>query len=130
MAKNNFSLLARLKSFRYAYNGLKIAWKEEHNFRVHCVAAVVALLLSYVLRISTYEWLAVIFSIGLVFVCELLNTALENLSDFVCTENNPNIKRIKDIAAAAVMISSLTALLAGLIIFIPKLFSIARVYFF
>ncbi|MDR3007476.1 MAG: diacylglycerol kinase family protein [Sphingobacterium sp.] len=129
MAKNNFSLLARLKSFRYAYNGVKIAWQEEHNFRVHCFAAAVALLLSYVLRISTYEWLAIIFSIGFVFVCELLNTALENLSDFVCPENNPNIKRIKDIAAAAVMISSLTALLIGLIIFMPKLISVARIYF-
>jgi len=130
MAKNSFSFISRLKSFRYAFNGLKIAWKDEHNFRVHCVAAVAALILSYILQISIYEWIAIIFSIGFVFVCELLNTALENLSDFVCPENNPNIKRIKDIAAAAVMISSLTAALTGLIIFIPKLISIARVYFF
>lgn len=125
MAKNNFSFRARLKSFHYAFSGLKTAWREEHNFRVHCTAAIIAITLSFVLHISTHEWIAVLFSIGFVFVCELLNTALENIADFICPKNNPNIKKIKDIAAAAVMISSITALLIGLLIFIPKLISLA-----
>lgn len=121
MARSNFSWKDRIRSFSYAFNGLKIVWQEEHNFRIHLIAAVVAIVLSYLLRISPYEWLAIIFSIGFVLVSELLNTALENLADFICQEKNPNIKRIKDIAAAAVMLSSITALLIGLIIFIPKL---------
>lgn len=125
MAKNNFSFRARLKSFHYAFSGLKTAWQEEHNFRVHCTAAIIAITLSFVLHIRTHEWIAILFSIGFVFVCELLNTALENIADFICPENNPNIKKIKDIAAAAVMISSITALLIGLLIFIPKLISLA-----
>ncbi len=125
MAKNNFSFRARLKSFHYAFSGLKTAWQEEHNFRVHCTAAIIAIILSFVAHIRTHEWIAVLFSIGFVFVCELLNTALENIADFICPENNPNIKKIKDIAAAAVMISSITALLIGLLIFIPKLISLA-----
>ena len=125
MAKNNFSFRARLKSFHYAFSGLKTAWQEEHNFRVHCTATIIAIILSFVLHIRTHEWIAVLFSIGFVFVCELLNTALENIADFICPENNPNIKKIKDIAAAAVMISSITALLIGLLIFIPKLISLA-----
>lgn len=121
MAKSNFSWKDRIRSFNYAFNGLKIIWQEEHNFRVHLVAAILAMMLSYLLRISHYEWLAVIFAIGFVLVCELLNTAVEHLADFVCQEKNPDIKRIKDIAAAAVVLSSLTALLIGLIIFIPRI---------
>ncbi|MFU1856749.1 diacylglycerol kinase [Sphingobacterium sp. CZ-UAM] len=128
MAQSNFSWKARIRSFGYAFNGLKIVWREEHNFRVHLLAAVLAIALSWALRISPYEWLAVVFSIGFVLVCELLNTALENLADFVCPEKNPNIKRIKDIAAAAVMLSSLTALLIGLLIFVPKLLSLAHMF--
>src|SRR5690606_10319159 len=115
MARSNFSWKDRIRSFSYAFNGLKIVWQEEHNFRVHLVAAILAIMLSYLLRISYYEWLAVIFAIGFVLVCELLNTAVEHLADFVCQEKNPDIKRIKDIAAAAVVLSSLTALLIGLI---------------
>ncbi|WP_293946099.1 MULTISPECIES: diacylglycerol kinase family protein [unclassified Sphingobacterium] len=121
MARSNFSWKNRIRSFSYAFNGLKIVWQEEHNFRVHLVAAILAIMLSYLLRISHYEWLAVIFAIGFVLVCELLNTAVEHLADFVCQEKNPGIKRIKDIAAAAVVLSSLTALLIGLIIFIPRI---------
>ncbi|MDF2516114.1 MAG: diacylglycerol kinase [Sphingobacterium sp.] len=128
MAQSNFSWKARIRSFGYAFNGLKIVWREEHNFRVHLLAAVLAIALSWALRISPYEWLAVVFSIGFVLVCELLNTALENLADFVCPEKNPNIKRIKDIAAAAVMLSSLTALLIGMLIFVPKLLSLAHMF--
>ncbi|WP_343558773.1 diacylglycerol kinase family protein [Sphingobacterium sp.] len=128
MARSNFSWKARIRSFSYAFNGLKIIWREEHNFRVHLLAAVLAIALSWGLRISPYEWLAIVFSIGFVLVCELLNTALENLADFVCPEKNPNIKRIKDIAAAAVMLSSLTALLIGLLIFVPKLLSLAHMF--
>ncbi|WP_367208990.1 diacylglycerol kinase family protein [Sphingobacterium sp. R2] len=123
MAKDSFSFSARLKSFRYAFNGLKTAWQEEHNFRVHSVAAVIVLIFSIILNIAVNEWIAVLFSIGFVFVCELFNTAMENIADFTCNEENPTIKKIKDVAAAAVMISSITALLVGLLIFIPKLIS-------
>jgi undecaprenol kinase/diacylglycerol kinase (ATP) len=89
-----------------------------------------AILLSVVLHISTHEWIAVLFAIGFVLVCELLNTALENMADFICPEHNPNIKKMKDVAAAAVMISSITALLIGLLIFTPKLISLALRYIF
>ncbi|WP_312789208.1 diacylglycerol kinase family protein [Sphingobacterium sp.] len=123
MSKNNFSIKDRLKSFVYAYNGLKITWQEEHNFRIHCIAAILVILFSVLFQISRLEWIAVSISIGFVFVCELLNTSLENLADFVCQENNPKIKRVKDIAAAAVILSSATALVNGLIIFLPKIVS-------
>ncbi len=124
MGSSKFSLRDRIRSFGYAFNGLKTVWQEEHNFRIHLVATVLVIIVSFLLRISHTEWIAIIFSIGFVLVCELLNTALEHLADFVCQDKNPNIKRIKDIAAAAVMLSSLTALLIGLIIFIPKLLAI------
>ncbi|RKO71896.1 diacylglycerol kinase family protein [Sphingobacterium puteale] len=123
MARGNFSWKDRIRSFSHALNGLKIVGQEEHNFRIHLVVAILVIILSCLLRISRYEWLAIILSIGFVLVCELLNTTIEHLADFICREKNPSIKKIKDIAAAAVLLSSLMALLIGLIIFTPKLLS-------
>lgn len=120
-SKKRFSFNDRFKSFGYAIHGLKITYQEEHNFRIHLIAAVLVVGLSFLLQISTYEWLALLFSIGFVLVCELLNTAIENFADFVSPEDSLSIKRIKDIAAAAVLVSSITALLIGTVIFIPKI---------
>ena len=64
---------------------------------------------------------AVIFSIGFVFVAEILNTAIENIADFISPGKNDKIKKIKDLAAAGVLISALTAFSIALIIFIPKI---------
>ncbi|MCW8311267.1 diacylglycerol kinase family protein [Sphingobacterium thalpophilum] len=124
MTKTKFSLKKRLHSFRYAFNGLRIIWREEHNFKVHLLAMVLTTALSLLLQINAYEWLAVILAIGFVLVGELLNTAMENLADFVCAETDPRIKRIKDLTAAAVLLSSITALIVGAIIFVPKLYTL------
>ena len=72
-------------------------------------------------KISSMEWVAVIFAIGLVFSFEIINSAVENLSDFVCSERNELIKKVKDLAAAAVLVSAITAAVIGLIVFIPKI---------
>ncbi|MNY66215.1 Undecaprenol kinase [compost metagenome] len=58
---------------------------------------------------------------GLVFVCELFNTALEALADFASPGKHPQIKKVKDLAAAAVLLSAISALITGIIIFLPKL---------
>lgn len=121
MIPHRFSLVSRIKSFRYAFNGLRILLKEEHNFRIHLFALIVVLVTGYCVNLSTLEWGALVLAMGLVITAEIINTALENMSDLIAPEKNPVIKKIKDIAAAGVLVSAITALLVGILIFLPKL---------
>jgi diacylglycerol kinase len=120
MKQNKFLVSERLKSFKYAFNGLRILFKEEHNAQIHFFAAVCAILAGFLFDISMYEWIAIVFAIGLVITMEIANTAIEGISDFVSPKKNDKIKRIKDLAAAGVLVSAITALIIGLIIFMPK----------
>lgn len=119
-----FSLKDRLKSFSYAFSGLKTLWQEEHNFRIHIFAAILVFIAGVLFNISLIEWVAVILSIGVVLTAETINTSIEKLSDFVSPEKHETIKKVKDLAAAGVLISAATALLTGLIIFLPKLLTL------
>lgn len=123
-SSNPFSISQRLKSFRYAFAGLKTLFVEEHNARIHVVAALLAVILGFVLKISPYEWLALVIGMGFVFACELFNTSLEALADFASPGKHPQIKKVKDLAAAAVLISAISALITGIIIFLPKLITL------
>lgn len=76
-------------------------------------------------KLTTNEWAAIIISIGVVFTAELVNTAIENIANFLTTENNSKIKIIKDLSAAAVLISALMSLIIGAIIFLPKILKLA-----
>ncbi|MEQ8910067.1 MAG: diacylglycerol kinase family protein [Vicingaceae bacterium] len=111
----------RLASFRYAIAGLKTLYKEEHNARIHLFATFCAILLAIQTKISAEEWLILLLVIAVVWICELFNTALENLCDKVAPENNPTIKKVKDLSAAAVLVSSILALIVGGILFLPPL---------
>lgn len=121
MKKVNFSIAKRIKSFGFAFNGLRILFHEEHNSRIHFFASVLVVIAALLFKLNTYEWIAIIFSIGMVVTAEIINTAVENIADFLTTEQNNHIKKIKDLAAAAVLVSALTALTIGLIIFLPKI---------
>jgi len=123
--KNNqpekFSWAKRIAGFRYAFNGLKILIKEEHNARIHLFAACCVLIAGIVFKISPNEWIAVIFCIGVVFALELINSAIENTVDFISLEKSETIKKIKDLAAGAVLIAAIASAIIGLIIFLPKM---------
>ena len=71
-------------------------------------------------RISSFEWIAVAVAIGLVFITEAINTAIEQLADVVSPGKNERIGRIKDLAAAAVLLSAITAVVIGLVVFGPQ----------
>ena len=111
----------RFYNFRYALTGIEIAWREEFNFKVHVLFAIAAPALGWYLGISKIEFLIVILMIGLVMTAEIFNTALEELCDKFQPEHDPHIGKIKDLAAAAVLIASITALLVGIIIYTPYL---------
>lgn len=121
MKNKKFSITKRLKSFVFAFNGLKILFKEEHNSRIHLIATIIVIFVSIFFELNTFEWIAIIFSIGLALSAEIINTAIENIANFLTIENNNKIKIIKDLSAAAVLISALTAFTIGLIIFLPKI---------
>ncbi|WP_346857706.1 diacylglycerol kinase family protein [uncultured Draconibacterium sp.] len=121
MKTEKFSFLARIKSFTYAFNGLRILIKEEHNARVHLFAAALVILVSFLLKLNQTEWLFVILAIGLVLSAEIVNTIAENICDFISTEKHPKIKNIKDLSAAYVLISVFTSLVIAALVFIPRL---------
>ncbi|MBE7173390.1 MAG: diacylglycerol kinase family protein [Williamsia sp.] len=116
-----FSLRMRLRSFRFAWNGVLLFFYREHNARVHAVAALLAVVAGWRLRISAAEWTAVLVAIALVWITELINTAIEKIMDHLSPAPHPQVKEIKDLAAGAVLIAALVACLIGCIIFIPKI---------
>ena len=121
MEEKRFSIAKRIKSFSFAFNGLRILFKEEHNSRVHLFATIIVIIAAILFEVNIYEWVAIVFAIGLVITVEIINTAIENIADYLTTDKNEKIKKIKDLSAAAVLISAMTALLIGLIIFLPKI---------
>lgn len=122
MDNQKFSVYSRLKSFKYAFSGLAVLFKEEHNALIHLVAALVAFVCGLFYSISAVEWIAVIFCIGIVFASEIFNSSIERICNIISPEKSEKIKHIKDLSAAAVLVSAITAFLTGLIIFIPKIF--------
>lgn len=119
--ENNFSITERLRSFKYAFNGLKILFIKEHNARIHLMISLLVLIFGYIFNISHMEWLIVLFLIGLVLSMEAINSAIEVLADFVSPQKNEMIKRVKDLSAGAVLIASIIAAICGFKIFIPRI---------
>lgn len=110
-----------IKGFYYAWKGLDYAFQTQVNFRVQLLAALLVTMLSYYLGLSTEEWLWIISAIAIVLVAELANTAMETLVDMISPEFNLKAGIVKDISAAAVLISSILALIIGILILLPKL---------
>jgi len=106
---------AFLNSFVYAFSGIKTLLKER-NFRFHCLAFLVVVILGYSFHLTQYEWLVVLLTSGFVLAVEAINTAIELLCDLVSKEKSGLIKKIKDVSAAAVLIQAVFAVLIALII--------------
>ncbi len=117
-----FSFKKRSKSAIYALSGLKTLFLEEHNSRIHVVITILVIAAGILLDISLTEWLVVILLVGLVFGLEIMNSAIENLCDYISPQWHESIKKIKDLAAAAVFVASVISVICGVIIFLPKLY--------
>ena len=85
------------------------------------MATGVAIVLSLILKLPPTKMLFILIAIGLVWMAELFNTAIEQLCDMVCPQQHPQIKYIKDVSAAAVLVTAFIAVLTACIIFIPVL---------
>jgi diacylglycerol kinase len=107
------------KSFHYAIKGLIKTFHEEQNLKVQTLVGVLVLLFGVYFKISLNEWCVLVFTITLVLVMELANSAVERVTDVLKPRINTYVKEVKDIMAAAVMLASLSAIIIGLLIFIP-----------
>jgi diacylglycerol kinase len=121
MEKRTFSWKKRAASFGYAFQGIIALFRTEHNSWIHGGLTVAALLLSILLKISKTEFILLIIAMTLVWMAEIINTAIEKSMDLISTEKHPQIGLVKDLSAAAVLVSAVAALIIGTIIFLPKL---------
>lgn len=113
-----------LKSFSYALDGIHLAVKLDQNVRFHLIASFFVLLLSFVLKISTTEFLFIIMAIFFVLISEMVNTAIEEMTNLIIKEHHVSARVAKDIAAGSVLISAVFAVIVASIILLPKLFVI------
>ncbi len=108
-----------LKSQRHAIEGILSIVKNERNFRIQLVVAMLVVLISFLLKISHSDWIAVGFLITLVLISEAFNSVIEALCDTISHEYRVNIKYAKDVSAGAVLVSAILSVILGLIIFMP-----------
>lgn len=121
MKNDGFTLRKRLRSFRYAFHGIYLLIRFEHNAWIHTAAALCTLTAGLVVGLNATEWMFIATAIGMVLAAEAVNSSIEALSDLVSPGYNEAIKRTKDLAAGAVLIVSVAAAIIGLLIFLPKL---------
>lgn len=110
-----------IKSFRYAWKGIKVVFLSEKNMKIHLFVTFWVVVFGFIFQISAFEWIAVILCIGLVLSAEMFNTALETLVDKISPEQDPLAGKTKDTAAGAVLITAFISVIVGLIVFLPKL---------
>ncbi len=120
MSAKKFSFKARLLSFKYAFRGLGLLFREEHNSWIYIAVITVVIPLSIIFKLSATEWALICLSIGIVISAEIINTVIERVSDKVSPQYDPVIGKIKDLGAAAVLVTAIVAAAVGLIIFLPK----------
>jgi diacylglycerol kinase len=112
----------RALSFKYAFEGIITAFRDQPNLKLHFIAAGAVVFVGFFLGITEAEWLALTITIGLVITFELTNTAIEEVVDSFTDQVHPSAKKAKDVAAAAVLVASITAVIVGLTIFLPYLY--------
>lgn len=115
-------------SFNNAINGIIHAFKTEKNMKIHVLTAVMVLIFSLFTTINRYEFMILCFTIALVIVAEMLNTAIESLVDISTEQYHPLAEKAKDVAAGAVFIATINALIVGYMIFFDKISLIDNVF--
>lgn len=110
-----------LRSFQHAFSGLWQALRTQRNARIHLAIAVTVTILGLALKLNAGSWAILAVTMGLVFLTELFNTALEATIDMVTEDYSPQAKLAKDVAAGAVLISAISAVAVGLLVLGPPL---------
>ena len=127
MKNKGISFKRLVKSFGYALHGIRLMVSNEQNAKIHLFAMVIVVVAGYYFHLSTTEWIVIVIVSGGVFAAEAFNTSIEALSDTIAHEYNKNIKQVKDFAAGAVLVASITAIIVGLIVFLPKILALFQI---
>lgn len=122
MPKKDSFIINRIKSVGCAFNGALLLLKTESSIQIQVFCAILLTIAGFYFNISTTEWLIQCLAIGLILTVEAVNTAIEKIADFIHPDFNKKIGTIKDVAAGAVFIAAISAIIIGLIIYIPKMF--------
>lgn len=113
-----------IKSLGFAFNGITHALRTERHFLVHTVAALLVIIAGILFHIEWIEWICIVTAIGAVLAAELFNTVVEHVCDFIQPGKHQAIKHIKDMAAAAVLLTAVAAFITGLLIFLPRIIAL------
>jgi diacylglycerol kinase len=113
-----------IKSFGWAFNGLKDCILHEKNFRIQYIVALLVVIAGIILSLSVTEWMIILLSFAVVLSFEIINSAIEKLCDLVSPDFNLTIKKVKDMSASAVLLSAIISFIIGCIIFLPKIFAL------
>lgn len=114
-------LVNRMKGAKYAIKGALILIKTESSIQAQFFVAILLTCAGFYFDISSTEWMFQILAIGIIMSIEGINTAVEEIADFIHPDFNHKIGLIKDIAAGAVFIAALAGLIIGLFIYVPKI---------
>jgi diacylglycerol kinase (ATP) len=117
---------ARGKSFACAFRGIALLLHAQANARIHLVATVLVIAAGFAFHVSRGEWLSLAFAIGIVWIAEAANTAIEVLADRITPDRDEQIGRAKDLAAGAVLLAAITAGVVGVIVLGPHLWALLR----
>jgi diacylglycerol kinase (ATP) len=104
-------------SFKNAFNGIIYTFSTQPNFKIHTLAAIVAISASFIFNISPVEKLVIIFTISLVLIAEMINTSIESVVDLLTDKFHQQAKIAKDVSAGMVLLSAFVSLLVAFIIF-------------
>ena len=110
-----------LLGFVFAFQGLAVLVKTERNFKFHLFAFICISIVGFLFKIEKTEWLAILLISSIILTAEALNSAIEKLCNHLHPKIHPAIKSVKDIAAAAVLISSIIAFVIAGLIFLPRI---------
>jgi diacylglycerol kinase len=111
-----------LKSYVFAFRGIGLALRLEVNMTLHLIATLVIVGTNYILNVDRADWLFTLMLIGVVWMAEIFNTAIEKLADRVTQNNDDLIRQAKDLAAGAVLVICIVAVVCAVIIYYPYYF--------
>ncbi|MBX7094905.1 MAG: diacylglycerol kinase family protein [Flavobacteriales bacterium] len=114
----------RISSFRFAWKGIVSTWKTEPNFKIHFILLALTITAGFLFHINSTEWIMIVMVATSVLAMEIMNTAIETLTDLESPEYHALAGKTKDLSAAAVLVFTIGAALTGLFIFVPKIYSL------
>jgi diacylglycerol kinase len=126
---NSLKRSKRILSFKYAIKGIRKSILTQPNLRIHLMATFLVSFLGFYLKISDLEWVAILITCGMVIAAEMMNTAVEALTDLISPDYHKKAGYVKDASAGAVLILAIASSIIGSMIFIPKIMDLMGISF-